>query len=109
MRTLYMETKDVMTQEEIFQKVYELVKNGKCMEEFSKGKIVICKCTVEGKHDVILSVDDRVKATILVQNFSTDDIGNICPAIRVNSEVFSDGLPVPNDVRIVLEWEEDRK
>lgn len=109
MRTLFMETKDVKTQEEIFQKVYELVKNGKCMEEFSRGEITICKCTGEGKHDVILSVDDRVKATLLVQTFSTDDTGNKCPSVRVDSEVFSDGLPVPNDVRMVLEWEEDRK
>lgn len=107
MKTISFRTTDEMIVEEIIEKAFGMIKNGKYSEAFDLRDIVPCKVKdKDGSYIFIISVADCVPVAFnITANTSAGDESTY--ELVVESGLFSESLRVPKTVEIKLEWKED--
>ena len=107
MKTISFITADEMIVEEIIDKAFGMIKNGKYSEAFDLRDIVPCKVKdKDGSYIFIISVADCVPVAFnITANTSAGDESTY--ELVVESGLFSESLRVPKTVEIKLEWKED--
>ena len=107
MKTISFRTADEMIVEEIIEKAFGMIKNGKYSEAFDFRDIVPCKVKdKDGSYIFIISVADCVPVAFnITAGTSAED--ESAYELVVESGLFSESLRVPKTVEIKLEWKED--
>lgn len=107
MKTISFRTADEMIVEEIIDKAFGMIKNGKYSEAFDLRDIVPCKVKdKDGSYIFIISVADCVPVAFnITANTSAGDESTY--ELVVESGLFSESLRVPKTVEIKLEWKKD--
>ena len=107
MKTISFRTADEMIAEEIIEKAFGMIKNGKYSEAFELRDVVPCKVKdKDGSYLFIISVADCVPVAFnITANTSAED--ESAYELAVESGLFSEPLKVPKTVEIKLEWKED--
>ncbi len=107
MKTISFRTADEMIVEEIIEKAFGMIKNGKYCEAFELRDVIRCKVKdKDGSYIFIISVADCVPAAFnITASTSVDD--ESAYELAVESGLFSEPVKVPKNVEIKLEWKED--
>ena len=107
MKTISFRTADEMIEEEIIEKAFGMIKNGKYSEAFDLRDIIPCKVKdKDGSYIFIISVADCVPVAFnITANTSAED--ESAYELAVESRLFSEPLKVPKTVETKLEWKED--
>ena len=107
MRELFLTTTDKNVQEDLFSKLFDLLKNGNFFEDFRLKNIMLCKWVKNNEYHIAISMADCVPATFNISAYKAAGDQAEQPTSVVNSEIFSEPLNVPRLVKISVEWTKD--
>ena len=109
MKNLFFKLHDEKLRDDIAEKAFEMIRNGKCSEAYDLRDIVLGKWNGKEPDDFGfgISVDDCVGASFYITACMMGDNEDSPDTTVIDSELFTESLKIPQTVTLEFKWEKD--
>ena len=98
---------DEKQRDEMFKNVSEQVKGSKFNRDYELKDIILNTWENRGEYCMGIVISDNVAVEFAINSVNTTENGETGSKLCVTSGILPNGLVIPNEVRITMEWKED--
>lgn len=107
MRAITLKTKEEKTRDVMYYRIHDLISNGRFCKDYELRDIVLSKWEQDEDFCLGFVVSDDVELEISITATNKVEKDSVGSKLRLDSEMFPEGLMVPNSVRLSMDWKED--